>query len=445
MKRRDFLRRAIPATMLPFGINGFSLAAYGRPPFREPVLADGAPPDRVLVLIQLNGGNDGINTLIPLDQYATYYDLRSNIAIPEDRVLRLTDRTGLHPAASGLKTLYDGGKLCIVQGVSYPNPNLSHFRATDIWLTASDYNQYLSNGWMGRYLDFEFQGYPGGYPNEEMPDPLAIQIASVASIGFQGPSQSMAVTLQDPNTFYRLVSGSTSGGEDEVPQTPAGRELAYIRQIGDQSVRYAARVKAAADRAKNRSSLYPAAGRNALADQLKVVARLIGGGLKTRMYLVSMGGFDNHSNQAVSGETTTGTHATLLGNLAAAALAFQDDIELLGAGHRVIAMTFSEFGRRVVSNGSLGTDHGTAAPMFLFGGMVRPGIAGSNPSLTDLTSGNLKTQYDYRTVYAAVLNQWFGVPAVDLDAVLLKEFQPLELMQRASMFQRRRPVEIVPE
>ncbi len=432
--------------MLPFGVNGFRLAAYGRSPLLAPVLAGGAPPDRALVLIQLNGGNDGINTLIPLDQYGTYDNLRTNIAIPEDRVLRLTDRTGLHPAAMGLRTLYQDGKLCIVQGVSYPNPNLSHFRATDIWLTASDYNEYLSSGWMGRYLDMEFQEYPSGYPNEEMPDPLAIQIASVASIGFQGPSQSMAVTLQDPNTFYRLVSGSTSGGQDEVPQTPAGRELSYIRQIGDQSIRYAARVKAAADRAQNRSSLYPpSSARNTLADQLKVVARLIAGGLKTRIYLVSMGGFDNHSSQVASGDTTTGTHATLLGNLAAAALAFQDDLELLGAGHRVIGMTFSEFGRRVASNGSLGTDHGTAAPMFLFGSMVRPGIVGTNPSLTDLTSGNLKTQYDYRNVYAAVLNQWFGVPVADMNAVLLRSFEPLELIQRASMFLRRRPIVFSPE
>ncbi len=151
-------------TALPFTVDGLRLAAFGgvQPQTINP--GAGAALDRVLVLIQLSGGNDGLNTVIPLDQYAAYANLRKNIALPEDRVLRLTAATGLHPAASGVKTLYDAGKLCVVQGVSYPNPNFSHFRATDIWLTASDYNQYLSSGWMGRYLDYEFPGYPGDYP-----------------------------------------------------------------------------------------------------------------------------------------------------------------------------------------------------------------------------------------------------------------------------------------
>ena len=207
---------------------------------------------------------------------------------------------------------------------------------------------------------------------------------------------------------------------------------------------YASRVKTAADRAQNRSALYPAAGQNTLADQLKIVARLIAGGLRTRVYLVNLGGFDLHSNQVVASDTTTGTHATLLGKLSAAAQSFLDDLELLGADHRVIAMTFSEFGRRVASNASLGTDHGTAVPVFLFGRMVRSGVVGSNPSLLDLSSGNLKMQFDFRAVYASILSQWFGVDRGVQDTLLLKGFQPLDIIQATLMLPRRRAMPSTP-
>jgi len=338
-----------------------------------------------------------------------------------------------------MKTLYDGGKLCVVQGVSYPNPNFSHFRATDIWLTASDYNQYLSSGWMGRYLDYEFPGYPSEYPNDSMQDPPAIQIGSLVSQAFQGPSQSTAIAIQDPSAFYQLVSGSSSGGQDQPPDSPAGSELAFIREVAFQSVQYAGRVKMAADRATNKSALYPLSGQNALADQLKIVARLIAGGLRTRAYLLSMGGFDNHSNQVVASDTTTGTHAALLGKLSAAMLAFQDDLEILGCDHRVLAMTFSEFGRRAASNSSLGTDHGTAAPLFLMGRPVRGGIVGANPNLADLSSGNLKMQFDFRSVYASVLSQWYGCSTGEMQVVLERDFQALDLIDVPPMLPRRRP------
>lgn len=426
MNRRDFLKRVVPVTALPFMMNRFPLRAYGRSPFLEALIAAATATDRVLVLIQLNGGNDGINTVIPLDQYSTYANVRGNIAIPENTVLRLNDATGLHPAMIGMKRLYEEGKLTIVQGVTYPNPNLSHFRATDIWLTASNYDEYLTSGWMGRYLEYEFPQYPSGYPNEVMPDPLAIQIGSVISLGLLGTGRTMGISLQDTETFYQLVSGIPTGGQDDPPQTPAGRELSYIRRVALQSQQYATQVKAAADKAQNKAT-YPAS--NTLADQLKIVARLIAGGLKTRIYVVGLGGFDNHSGQVVRGSTTTGIHATLLGRLATAALAFQDDLKLLGVEDRVVSMTFSEFGRRVASNSSLGTDHGTAAPMFLFGKIVKPGIVGYNPSLTDLSRGNLKMQYDFRQVYASVLSQLFGADQTELRTVLLRNFQPLPLIQ----------------
>ncbi len=448
MNRREFLRRSVPVTAIPFLLNGFPLRAYGRAPFLETLVAAATATDRVLVLVQLGGGNDGINTVIPLDQDSVYMSVRSNIAIPINSVIRLHSSTGsplpagLHPsmdgrftvggvsvpANGGMKALFDDGKLTIVQGVSYPNPNLSHFRATDIWLTASDYNVELNTGWLGRYLDREFPGYgTPQFDDQVMPDPLAIQIGSVVSFGLQGSARSMGIAIQSPETFFQLVNQGSGGAIDSAPQTPAGRELEYIRAVAVQSQEYAAQIKRAADLApRNLSALYPDTGRNTLADQLRVVARLIAGGLKTRVYVVNLGGFDNHSAQVDVTDKTSGIHASLLGRLANALMAFQDDIRLFGVEHRVLGMTFSEFGRRVASNASLGTDHGTAAPMFLFGAPVKAGIVGANPSLTDLTNGNLKMQYDFRDVYASVLSQWFGVSSAELNAVLSKATGPLD-------------------
>ena len=440
MKRREFLKRAAPAVALPLCIDGFRLAAHAHPPLVAGMAGTSAALDRVLVVVQMSGGNDGLNTIIPMDQYQTYLNLRQNIAIAQSRALPLTAATGLHPAMTGMKSLYDAGKLCVVQGVSYPNPNFSHFRATDIWLTASDYNQDLSSGWMGRYLDYEFQGYPDGYPNDFMPDPLAIQIGSVVSVGFQGATRSTAITITDPNTFYQLVSGSSSGGQDKTPNTTAGQELAFIRQVAAQSIGYATRIKSAADRAQNKSTLYPAAGQNSLADQFKIVARLIAGGLRTRIYYVNLGGFDTHSSQVVATDTSTGTHANLLSKLSVAIQVFLNDLELLECDHRVVGMTFSEFGRRPASNASLGTDHGTAAPVFVFGRMVKGGVIGSNPNLSSLSGGNLLVQIDFRTLYAAVVGRWFGADQVERDAAMLKAFTPLDIIQSPVMLPRRRPL-----
>ena len=436
MKRRDFLRGVVPVTALPFLLNGLPLRAYGRSPFLETLTGALVQTDRVLVLIQLSGGNDGINTVIPLDQMTAYNSLRGNIAITQAAITSagtsLTAATALHPKMVGMKQLYDQGKLMVVQGVSYPNPNLSHFRATDIWMTAANSDETLLDGWAGRYLNQEFTGYPTGFPNTVMRDPLAIQIGSVTATALEGPGRTMGISITDPNTFYALVNGFPTGGTDTAPQTPAGHELTYIRQIAASSLDYALSVKGAADKVKQQQA-YPTP--NTLADQLKIVARLIGGGLKTRIYVVSMGGFDNHSNEIDSTDATrsTGTHATLLQRLSDAMLAFQNDIKFLGVEDRVIGMTFSEFGRRVQSNASFGTDHGTAAPVFVFGkginGGVPNGVMGANPSLTVLTSGNLTMTYDFRSVYASILSQWFGVSANELNAVMLRGFTQLPIIK----------------
>ena len=415
MNRREFLARAVPATALPFLMNGFALRAYGRSPLLDALTSAASGTDRVLILVQLNGGNDGLNMVVPLDRYAELAAARSNILLPSTSVLRLTATTGLHPAMTGMQTMYNNGQLTVIQSVGYPNPNFSHFRATDIWLTATDANVVANTGWLGRYLDQEFPDYPAAYPNATAPDPLALQIGSVITPGLQADSGSMGLAVTNPNSAYTYP-----GADDTAPSTPAGHELTFIRQVAQQTQVYTTVIRGANTKAANLSTLYPAAGQNSLADQLKIVARLIAGGLKTRIYVVNLGGFDTHAAQVTTGDTTLGTHATLLGRLSTALFAFQDDLAKLGLAQRVIGMTFSEFGRRIKSNGSVGTDHGTAAPLFVFGQNVNPLVMGSSPVLpaSPTVSDNLPLQFDFRSVYASVLQDWFGASQTEINVAI---------------------------
>ncbi len=412
MKRRDFLRRAVPVSAVPFLVSGLPLKVFGRSPLIDALTSAASATDRVFVLIQMSGGNDGLNMVIPLDQYSQLAAARSNIMIDQAKVLPLTAATGLHPSMTGLQSLYNSGKLSVIQSVGYPTPNFSHFRATDIWLTAADYNQVKTTGWMGRYLDAEFPGYPEGYPSAVFPDPPAIQIGSVVSPGLQGPAYTMGLAISDPNSTFVFPDNT-----DIAPNTPAGHELEYVRQIAKSTQVYSVGIKAASSRVTNKAT-YPTG--NTLADQLKIVARLIAGGLKTRIYVVGMGGFDTHASQVVAATHETGTHATLLGRLSAAIAAFMDDLKQLGADQRVIGMTFSEFGRRIKSNANSGTDHGAAAPVFVFGSAVQGGIIGTNPVLpaAATVNDNIALQYDFRRIYYAILRDWFGAPVQESTDVL---------------------------
>jgi uncharacterized protein (DUF1501 family) len=244
MKRKAFIKKALPVASLPFLINGFSMKAFGKGSLFETMLRAATQTDRVLVLIQLNGGNDGLNTVIPLDQYSNLSNARSNIMINQNLVLPLNGSTvtGLHPSMTGIKNLYNDQKVAVVQGVSYPNPNFSHFRATDIWLTGSDSNQTINTGWVGRFLEQEYPGYPTGYPNTTDPDPLALQIGNVVSTALQGPSVNMGIAITSSSNFYQLVSGTY----DPAPNTPAGHELTFIRETSLQTQQYSTVVKSAA-------------------------------------------------------------------------------------------------------------------------------------------------------------------------------------------------------
>jgi uncharacterized protein (DUF1501 family) len=425
MQRRNFLKQTIQGAILPSIMGGLSVKAWANSPLLQSLT--GADNDHVLVLIQLAGGNDGLNTIIPLDFYSDYNRIRTNIAIPENRVLALDNnlKSGLHPSLTGMQQMYNEEKLCAIQAVGYPSADGSHFRSMDIWLTGADANEYLSTGWAGRYLNHQFPNYPVGFPNDTMPDPLALQIGSVLSPVFLSPTGFDALAIDEGLNFYNLIDAI----QDPTPNTPSGIELTYLRTIAKQTNKYAEVIKDAAAKVTQQYSGYPAD--NYLAAQLKAVAKLVAGGLKTKIYMVSMGGFDTHAGQVNGGNPLTGSHSGLLKQVSEAITAFTQDLKFLGVSKRVLGMTFSEFGRRMQSNGSLGTDHGAAQPVFLFGDSVKQGILGKNPDIPASTEAidNVPMQYDFRSVYSTILRDWFCLPPQDVDTVLLKNYQYLPVIK----------------
>ncbi len=380
----------------------------------------GVPDDRVLVVVQLAGGNDGLNTVVPF-RMDEYYRARKQIAIPKNDVIRLDPKLdmGLHPKLSGLKKLYDDGLLSVVQGVGYPNPNRSHFTSMDIWHTAD--TDATGDGWLGRYFDNECSGKAGGCE----PD-AGIAIGNEAPLAMEGRAFS-AVNFETADMFewsgkglhegmsdayHGIVDTGVTGGVDEHSNAAFLMRTAMDARVSSD------RIRATVDDA--RVNKYPRNG--TLGKQLAMVAAMIRGGLKTRVYYVTHGGFDTHAGQGGS----NGKHGNLLGQLGGSLKAFYDELGQAGESGRVLTMCFSEFGRRVAQNGSNGTDHGAAAPMFLAGPMVRPGVLGTHPSLRDLDNGDLKFGVDFRSVYTAVLERWMGA---DARKVLGKRFREAKVLR----------------
>ncbi len=405
-------------------------------------LAATSSNDNVLVIIQLHGGNDGLNTIIPIDQYAQYLNMRPNIAIPDhggrrfidlDNTLASAYQVGLHPDMSGLKTLYDQGRVNIIQSVGYQNINQSHFRSRDIWFMGGDYDETLDSGWMGRYLENIYPNYPDAYPSQEMPDPLGLEIGSSVSLAFHRSNGiPTGIAVDNPEQFYNLIN--SVGGEPpaEVANTYYGHELQWILDIEKKSDQYAGRLKDVYEKGRNSSEVsYPEkypfnapakAVKNGIGAQLRMIARLLSGGSKTRIFLARIGGFDTHAAQVESYDATMGTHASLLYHLSSSLRAFQDDLKSLGLEDKVLTMTMSEFGRRPASNGSWGTDHGTAAPMIVVGKHVNPGVIGKNPDLANLDHHNLSVQHDYRQVFGAIVQDWFQGDAQILEETRFSDY-----------------------
>ena len=421
MKRRDFLR-ASSGLALPLMVNGFNLGVFAR---RQTAFNHFQPNnDRVLVLIQLDGGNDGLSTLIPIDQYDNLSRHRPDLLIPESSILKLNDHVGLHPSMTGMRGLYEEGKLTAVQGVAYPDQNRSHFRSTDIWQSASDADVFVPNGWMGRYYDKYYPGYPDDYPNEDNPDPFAVTVQFTVSDTCQGFSANYSMAVTDPFNVGQIDSATL----DQLPNNNFGNEMAFLINAIAQTNAYSETVSNAANQGTNIIEYDPG---NSLAQQLRTVALLISGGLKTQLYVVRIGGFDTHANQIVTeGNPTAGAHSNLLGQLSDAISSFQADLRGQGLEERVLGMTFSEFGRQIRENDSLGTDHGTAAPLFLFGSCVQGGIIGENPQIRSNVEPQegVAMQHDFRTIYASVMKDWFELPDEDVTELLFKQFDTLPII-----------------
>lgn len=436
MKRRSFIKMSSMASLSSvFMPNGLSAATAFSPYALHSCVGIN---ERVLVLVRLIGGNDGINTIVPLDQYGDYANLRPTIKVPDtgsssyinlDPSLPVADQVGLHPVLSPFKSLYDNGELSIIQGVMYEDQDRSHFKSTDLWMMGGDgtaANNNHGSGWVGRYLEDLYQGVVG---NPSLFNaPLALQFAEKKpALLFEGHHHRVSTNLtgQDVAGYYSVVSGVGGAPIATVPNSHHGDLLNYIMDVEKNADAYSQSISTAFANGSN-ALTYPTFN---LADQLKTVARLVHGGIQTKVFLVSIGGFDTHSNQIdPTGGVTVGRHADLLDELAQSMKAFMDDLKALGIADRVLTATFSEFGRKVQENGSYGTDHGGAAPMFIMGSGVNGGVIGTNVNLSEATSNNnyqIQTQqYDYREVYATILQDWLGADTSIVDATFFDNNNP---------------------
>ncbi|MCB9315800.1 MAG: DUF1501 domain-containing protein [Lewinellaceae bacterium] len=401
IKRRDFLKTASLATA-SLWVPRF-LQAHSRPG----ALAHNG---RILVMIQLSGGNDGLNTVVPY-QNDIYYKERPRLGILKKDALPLTDEAGLHPELQALKSLYDAGDLAVLHNVGYPNPDRSHFRSMDIWHTASPAEEYWSTGWLGRYLDAQCSG--GG---REVCPATVLEIDDTLSLALKGYQQK-GLALQNPGQLYQTARSPyftdylAAQNNMQQEDSPVG----YLYKT-------MAETLSSADYLFEKSRLKPSAGTypdTGMGKHLKTVASLILGGSETSVYYLSLGSFDTHINQA-------GQQKRLFKELSDALAAFSAELKAQGRWNDVLVATFSEFGRRVAQNASGGTDHGTANQMFFMGGQLKQkGLLNALPTLTDLDEGDLKFNVDFRQVYATLLERWLGT---DAEPILGKRFEPLEFV-----------------
>jgi len=430
--RRQFLRTTVLGSALTWTVPAFlsntfaALQAEAADATTQIVTGKDNP---ILVVLQMAGGNDGINTVVPFAN-DFYHKARPTIGLAGEAVLKLNDEVGLHNALAGFKNLYDAGHLSIVQGVGYPNPNRSHFRSTEIWQTAADSDKTKPYGWIGSYFDSCCNGADptvGVTIGSQLPQ--SFYAKNPKGICFNNPQNYRFMSNGPVETTYEKMNGvdamvstneDNSGGS--IGMLPAaqpmigGKATDFIERTALDAQMSSEKIRGIADKVQNQAT-YPA---SPLGNSLKLVAKLIGGGLPTRIYYVSQGGYDTHTNQA-------GRQKQLLQDLGDSTKAFIDDLKAQNNLQRVMVMTFSEFGRRVAENANGGTDHGAAAPMFVIGDKVKAGLLGRYPSLApaDLFQGDVKFNVDFRSVYAGVLEQWLKTKS---EPILGKQFAPLQLV-----------------
>lgn len=403
LTRRQFLNRSLASAAF------VSLGGVGPHFLRNAAAWQAGNGDNILVVIQLSGGNDGLNTVVPFRD-DEYRKARPTLAISADQVLKIDDQFGWHPALRGAADLLESQRLAVIQGVGYDQANRSHFESMDIWHTCQRKTDRQRQGWLGRYLESAESGddAPGLHLGGEA-QPLAlaarnVRVPSVASL-----------------ERFRLRAGAAGSIETQVEQLAMAARpqtsdlLGFVQSSTVAALDASQRVEEVVKVARSASE-FPA---TQLGEKLQTVAKLIGAGLRTRVYYVALDGFDTHAQQAAA-------HAALLGQWSDALRAFLDDLAAQGNDQRVLTLTFSEFGRRVKENASEGTDHGAAAPVFLAGGRVKAGLHGPMPSLTELEDGDQKFHTDFRRVYATILDRWFAAPSAP---ILGAPYEPLDVLK----------------
>ena len=403
--RRSFLKTTIGSSAV------VSLGTAAPQFLLNACAADSKPHDEsILVVIQLSGGNDGLNTVAPFSD-ARYRKARPALAVKPQDALKINSSLGFHPAAKGMSELLENDRLAIVQGVGYPNPNRSHFESMDIWHSCRRKTSVRHDGWLGRYLESKQTGKPLDLPalhlgREKQPLALVsrnVRVPSVRSVD--------RFKLKDGSQELRKAVA-----EIGTPSTTPGDDLLGFVQSSTGSALSASEKIEAATGTYKTGITWPESG---LAGKLKTVAQLIDSGLRTRIYYVTLDGFDTHARQGDA-------HAALLREVSGAMDAFVRDVDEHGHGNRVLTLTFSEFGRRLKENASEGTDHGAAAPVFLTGNRVKPGLIGKHPSLSNLEDGDVKFHTDFRQIYATVLDGWLGVKSAP---ILDGSFKPVDALK----------------
>ncbi len=431
--RRDFLQSGLVGGALACTIPSFLAATMNelRAAATGTVGTASGKDGPILVVLQLSGGNDGLNALVPYEN-DEYYRARPRLAITREECHALNDAFGWHPGLKGLHELYSGGDLSVIHGVGYPNPNRSHFRSMEIWHTASDADRYEQHGWIGRYFDNECAGEDAGVAVcLDRESPQAFMGSTPKGITFKDPQQYRFVgadgdqmSAEAESTLFATMNRNESNSGASIAALGGNRGNSAAENPLDFLERTALDAQVSSDRVRKilQSGRTPAGyPNNRLANDLKTVSKMITGGMPTRIYYVSQGGYDTHTNQK-------GAHERLLTEFGNSLSAFVKDLRAQGNLDRVLVMVFSEFGRRVAENASGGTDHGAAAPMFLAGGNAKAGLQGQLPSLApgDLLRGDLKFNVDFRSVYATILERHLRVPSAQ---ALRKQFPVLDIIQ----------------
>jgi uncharacterized protein (DUF1501 family) len=370
--------------------------------------------DNILVIVRLKGGNDGLNTIVPIYDYGTYANLRPTIRHSQSDLLNLNSDFAIPNYMNSLEPLWGNGQMKIVHGVGYPDQNLSHFRSSDIWASTEPVNSEPT-GWWGRYFEDLYPDYLTNPPE----DPPAIQIGSIGNLVFEGNNSNYSFSVANPAQLANVAENGTVHDVINLPDCVYGDKLLFMRSTANTTFIYSQVLNEAYMSSTNNAPYED----KELSNQLAIVARMIKGGLGTKVYMVTLNGFDNHANQV-------NDHRELLEDLANSIKNFYTDLSTTGMNDKVLTMTISEFGRRPYENGSNGTDHGAASPVMLFGdGLQGSGFVGNHPSLTNWDDDdNLIPTSDFRDVYSTVLTDWFCLDPSIVNLILLNQtYQHLEL------------------